>query len=102
MSSKPGLGRLTFSGRSEYTIAPVFGKVGASETQFAAAVVGYAARCTCALGDHFLAIDEASGTVIEQTSNGGAVPNACIFRTQQAAADAIEQWQRQRLAESEE
>ena len=83
-----------FGMRNGYTIAPVFGPVNAfhANGQFGARVVGYAARCNCVLGDHYLALDPATGVIVERTSERGAVPDACIFPTYDDARYAIEAW----------
>lgn len=102
MSGKSG--RLTFSGRNEYIITVVYGVLAKSSEGFAAGGVGYAAKCTCALGDHYLAYD-ATGALVERTSDRGAVPDECIFPTYAAIDALLETWQRQhqqRQAESSE
>lgn len=95
-------GRLTFSGRQEYTLVKVYGMVGRTVSgEVLAGGVGYAAKCTCALGDHYLTRDAATGAITERTSDRGAVPDACIFPAAQVAAAAIEAWQRQQEQERE-
>lgn len=98
MTSKSG--RLTFSGRNDYIIVPVYGLVNAinANGHFGARVTGYAARCTCMLGDHYLAYDPVTHQVSERTSDRGAVPDACILPTYDDALAAIEAWQRQHAA----
>lgn len=100
---KPSSGRLTFSGRNEYIIVPVYGLLGKSSNGFTASGAGYAAKCICTLGDHYLAYDPATGSVSERTSDRGAVPDTCILPTYDDALAAIQAWQRQhqqRQAES--
>lgn len=96
MSGKSG--RLTFSGRNEYTVVPVFGhafgKFSRIGEYIAAGVTGYAAKCNCALGDHYL-VQYPTGFVSELLSDRGAVPDECIFPTAEAADAAIEVWHRQ-------
>lgn len=89
-------GRLTFSGRSEYVVVSVYGLVGGynQSANFAARVTGYAAKCTCALGDHYL-IQYPNGFVSECTSDRGAVPDECVFLTANDAQAAIAAWQAQ-------
>lgn len=92
-----------FGMRNDYTIVSVYGPVNAfhANGQFGARVTGYAAKCTCVLGDHYL-VQYPSGFVSECTSDRGAVPNECIFQTYADAQAAIEAWQRQHQHESEE
>ena len=95
-----------FGMRNDYTIVSVYGPVNAfhANGQFGARVTGYAAKCTCVLGDHYLTYD-ASGAIVERLGERGAVPDACIFPTPTSAAGVIDAWhvqqQRQHQHESE-
>lgn len=81
MSGKSG--RLTFSGRNEYYIVPVKNITRGRTFE----TVGYAAVCTCVLGNHYLAPDG------EHTAQEGIEPYR--YRTPGEAHTAIEAWQRQ-------
>lgn len=92
MAGKSG-GRLTFSGRQEYQVAPVVGNLPppmVDKTSGLTGVIGYAAVCFCALGTHYLA---PFGEYVEQPGKP-----AYVYPTYAEAQAAIEQWQRQHAA----
>ena len=91
-----------FGMRNDYTIVSVYGYLATTaDGEILSGVTGYAAKCTCILGDHYLA-QYPNGFVSECTSDRGAVPDECIFQTYADAQAAIEAWQRQHQHESEE
>lgn len=83
-----------FGMRNEYTIVAVYGLVNAirANGNFGATVSGYAAKCGCVLGDHYLAYDATTGHVVERLGERGAVPDECILPTPTAAAAIIDAW----------
>ena len=92
-----------FGMRNDYIVVSVYGPVNAfhangqfgSYGSFGARVTGYAARCNCVLGDHYLARNPTTGAIVERLNERGAVPDACTFPTYDDAQAAIEAWQRQ-------
>lgn len=98
MAGKAG-GRLTFSGRQEYEVAPVYGMVEDRGGGFGPGrgTIGYAAICTCPLGNHYLAADgdveSGDFTIVERTVTPDTKPY--IFPYRSGAEAAIRIWQRQ-------
>ena len=96
MAGKAG-GRLTFSGRQEYQVTPVYDLNKHTDT-----IIGYRAYCPCALGYHYLTYEDdgdgAAPRIIERTAS--LMRPAYIFSTYADAQAAIEQWQRQHAAQA--
>lgn len=94
-----------FGMRNDYTIIAVYGLVNAisANGSFGASVTGYAAKCNCVLGDHYLAYDGMTGAIVERLSDRGAVPDDCIFPNPIAVAAIIDTWhvQQQRQQQDE-